>query len=116
MKISELRATIRELLKEAMDAQTIPARNSAAEQELSSKHPSWGNTQNKEMRQQSPVQVKAKQVGQVLRQRGHDKDPNGAKLITQQLIPFLSDMDPQELFVLEPADLADEFEQKFLSS
>ena len=113
MKLRELRLIVRTLVKEAMDAQTIPARHSDAEKELSSKHPSWGTSQSKEMRNQSPVQVKAKQVANLLKQRGHDQNSAGAKTITQQLIPWLEKQDPQELFVASPEDLADEFESSF---
>lgn len=115
MKLRELRLIVRALVKEAMDAQTIPARHSDAEKELSSKHPTWGNSQAKKMQQQSPAQTKAKQVAAVLKQKGADGTPNGAKAITQQLLPWLQEYDPQELFVMDPADLADEFAQKFLA-
>lgn len=131
MKFCELKELIRALVKEAIDPdspgqvmrrqdselrnkQTIPAKHDEKEKAMSSETPQWGVDQNKELRQQSPAQVKAKQVANILRKKGVDNTAQGAKAINTQLAPFLDEFDPQELFVLGPEDLADEFEKKFL--
>lgn len=113
MRLKELRILIRNLLKE--DMTTIPARKSPAEKEFSSELPSWGKQQNKELKRQTPVQVKAKQVSDLLKKKGRDNTASGAKIITQQLIPFLEKIDPQDLFVMDASEIAQEFENKFFN-
>lgn len=114
IRLTELRTIIRGVLREAQDASTISSELSPDEKEFQEKYPKWGSPRAQKFKQSSPGSVKAKQVAKILAAKGLTADAGHKKAVTQQLLPFIEKMDPAELFIADPDDIATEFATQVL--
>lgn len=115
IRLSELRRIVRDTLNE--DRPTVSAQLDPKEREMAQELPSWGKQNRGEpAKQQSPADVKAKQVAAILSKKGLANDPGNKKKITQMLKPFIEKMDPQDIFVADPDELAQEFAASVLGA
>jgi len=110
--LKELRRVVREVLKEEMPVQrpTISSDLDPNEKTLAAKHPHWGSSRAKETSGvSSPAKVKAKQVEKILSATGVTSDAANKKRVVHELLPFIEKMDPQEIFITDPEEIATEF-------
>jgi hypothetical protein len=116
IRLAELRKVIRGVLKEALpsDRPTISSELDPDEKELMAKYPHWGNPQAEKVKQASPAQVKAKQVAKILQAKGLTADAAHKKKVTYELLPFIEKMDPGDMFVADPDDIAVQFAAEVL--
>ena len=103
--IKELRSVVRKVIKETQDISTLP---------FEDKDKKGYKDQIAGIKQPTPAQIKTKQVTKILQSLGITKDPNDQRKIMQTLLPFLQNMDPVDLFVASPDDLADQFMTQIL--
>lgn len=116
IRLSELRHIVRDILSEAF-ADTVPAHLDPKERELSQELPKWSKQNPGEVtKQASPADIKAKQVANILLKKGHGNDPASKKKITQQLKPFIEKMDPQDVFIADPDEIAQSFAAEVLGA
>jgi len=113
-KLVELKKLIRKLVKEAQDTPTISSDLSADEKTLRDKFPTWGDPRAKELKRESPNTVKLKQVTAILTKMGLTADARHKKLVTQKLPGFIDDIDPVDVFIAEPGEIANKFAQQVL--
>jgi hypothetical protein len=107
--VNELRYVIREsLLGEDQDSVTISDELSPDEQELRDTVPRM-KAGSGSLKASTPQQVKLNAVKAVLARMGYGKDVAHKKAITQRLPPWLDEMDPTDLFMAEPEELARQF-------
>ncbi len=116
IELKELRRIVRTIIKEASPVQrpTISSDLDPNEKELSARHPNWGSSRAKEKSVSSPASVKAKQVAKILAATGVTSDASNKKKVVHELLPFIEKMDPQEMFISDPEEIATEFAQKIL--
>lgn len=114
IRLSELKSAIRRILKEESDRPTISSDLDPGEKEFKDKFPKWGNPQSKDMKRESPAQVKAKQVTQILQAKGLTKNAVAKKKVVHELLPFIEKMDPADAFVADPDDIASQFAKEVL--
>lgn len=101
---------LKALIRESVDAITVPAPLSPDEKEIADKFPKWNAPSHRDpLWAQSPVIIKTKQITKILHQSGYANTPEGAKKITQELPQFLRSIDPSDLLVSTAANLADAF-------
>lgn len=107
-----LRHIIQETLDEVGDLPTISSELSPDEQELKTKFPKWGSSMS--MKAATPQIVKKHQVEQELSKSGYGKDATHKRTISQELPAFLGKIEPAELFVSDPSELAAQFADSYL--
>lgn len=108
IRIVELRRIVKSVIKEAQAA-TVSAQLSPKEREMAQEMPRWGKHSRDDVRQSSPNSIKAKQVAAILSKKGLANDASNKKKITQGLLPYLDKMDPGDVFVADPTELARQF-------
>lgn len=94
---------------------TVPAHLSPEEKELAAKHPTWGGKE--KIKQDSPSEVKTRQVRNVLQKLGRLQNPEDQKKATQDLplwIKKREEADHQAFFETSPEDLAKDFEKEVM--
>jgi len=116
IRLNKLRYIIREVLEEAGERQTVPAHLDPKEKETAAAFPTWGNTRSDTMKQKSPAEVKAKQIAGLLVKAGVVDDRDAKQKATQGLVPWLEKLDPSEMFMASPDDLAKKFATDVLGS
>jgi len=114
IKLNELRSFVRKIIKEAFDTPTMSSDLDPGEKELAAKFPKWGEPSKMNMKQDSPVSVKSKQVAAILAKKGLTADAAMKKKTTQQLQQFISQMDPGDMFVADPDEIANDFAAQVL--
>jgi len=116
IKLSELRKVLRKIIKEAHDTPTLSDELVPSEQEFDKKFPNWSGPNNdRYVKHQSPASVKAKQVSNILTKRGVTTNAANKKKVIQQLIPYIEEIDPIEMFEMGPEDIADRFSKDVLN-
>ncbi len=113
-KLFELKRIIRKLIKEAQDVPTISSDLSPDENEFKSKFPTWSSRQAKQLKQESPNTIKFKQVAAILTKMGLTADAKYKKLMTQKLPEFIENIDPVDMFLAGPNDIANDFAEQVL--
>ncbi len=114
IKLHELRRIVRSVIREAQTP-TMSAQLSPDEREMKQELPTWGKTAHGEVpKQQSPADIKVKQIAKILSAKGLADDAGNKKKITQGLKAFIEKMDPGDLFVADPDEIAQNFASEVL--
>jgi len=111
----ELRQILRKIISEDYNSPTISSQLVPSEQEFKKKFPRWGSS-GEQIKHKSPFAIKAKQVTAILTKMGLTSDAAKKKKIVHELIPYIEDLDPIEMFEMDPSDIATKFEKDVLNA
>lgn len=114
--LNELRRVVRRSLAEDYRSQTIPAEMSSDEHDLDAAFPTgWRHGSSRSMKAATPVSVKQQRVTKALTRMGYGIDDAAEKKrITQELTPWLEELEPNWLLVATDDELADLFAYEVL--
>ena len=98
------------------DRPTVSSDLDPGEKEFMARYPHWGNPQAEKFKQDSPVTIKVKQVAKILQAKGLTADAAAKKKVTHDLLPFIEKMDPSDMFIADPDEIAQSFASEVLGT